>query len=123
MPDNKGYFPDERMEIIGTEGGIYLQEDPPILQVVDARPATPDPTYWPEIRPGVRGGALAEEFSYFVNCILNNTKPSVITPEESMAAVVACLAAEKSAATGPGSPASRMCREGGSPQITHIDAG
>ena len=29
MPDNKGYFPDERMEIIGTEGGIYIQETYP----------------------------------------------------------------------------------------------
>ena len=60
MPDNKGYFPDERMEIIGTEGGIYLQETYPSLQVVDTKGSyTPDPTYWPEFRPGVRGGALA----------------------------------------------------------------
>ena len=101
MPDNKGYFPDERMEIIGTEGGIYLQETYPSLQVVDTKGSyTPDPTYWPEIRPGVRGGALAEELNYFLNCVINGTPPSVITPEESMAAVVACLAAEKSAATG-----------------------
>jgi UDP-N-acetylglucosamine 3-dehydrogenase len=101
MPDNKGYFPDERMEIIGTEGGIYLQETYPPLQVVDTKGSyTPDPTYWPEIRPGVRGGALAEEINYFLNCVINQTPPTVITPEESMAAVVACLAAEKSAATG-----------------------
>ena len=101
MPDNKGYFPDERMEIIGTEGGIYLQETYPSLQVVDTKGSyTPDPTYWPEIRPGVRGGALAEELNYFLNCVINGTPPTVITPEESMAAVVACLAAEKSAATG-----------------------
>ncbi len=101
MPDNKGYFPDERMEIIGTEGGIYLQETYPSLQVVDTKSSyTPDPTYWPEIRPGVRGGALAEELNYFLNCVINQTPPTVIKPEESMAAVVACLAAEKSAATG-----------------------
>jgi predicted dehydrogenase len=60
MPDHKGYFPDERMEIIGTEGGIYLQETYPALSVVDKQGSyTPDPTYWPELRPGVRGGALA----------------------------------------------------------------
>jgi predicted dehydrogenase len=101
MPDHKGYFPDERMEIIGTDGGIYLQETYPALSVVDKAGAyTPDPTYWPELRPGVRGGALAEELNYFLQCILSNTRPAVITPEESMAAVVACLAAEKSAATG-----------------------
>ena len=61
---------------------------------------TPDPTYWPELRPGVRGGALAEELNYFLQCVLTHTPPSAITPEESMAAVVACLAAEKSAAIG-----------------------
>jgi predicted dehydrogenase len=43
---------------------------------------------------------LAEEINYFLNCVINQTPPTVITPEESMAAVVACLAAEKSAATG-----------------------
>jgi UDP-N-acetylglucosamine 3-dehydrogenase len=101
MPDHKGYFPDERMEIIGTEGGVYLQENYPSLSVVDRNGSyTPDPTYWPEIRPGVRGGALAEELNYFLNCIVNNTPPTVITPKESMAAVQACLAAEASAASG-----------------------
>jgi UDP-N-acetylglucosamine 3-dehydrogenase len=101
MPDHKGYFPDERMEIIGSEGGIYLQETYPALSVVTKDGAyTPDPTYWPELRPGVRGGALAEELNYFLQCVLTNTPPGAITPEESMAAVVACLAAEKSAASG-----------------------
>lgn len=89
------------MEIIGTEGGVYLQETYPSLSVVTKEGAyTPDPTYWPEIRPGVRGGALAEELYYFLNCIVENRPPTMITPEESMAAVVACLAAERSAATG-----------------------
>ena len=83
MPDNKGYFPDERMEVIGTEGGIYLQETYPALSVVTKEGAyTPDPTYWPEIRPGVRGGALAEELNYFLTCIADRTPPTVITPEE-----------------------------------------
>ncbi len=101
MPDHKGYFPDERMEIIGDEGGVYLQETYPALSVVDKNGSyTPDPTYWPEIRPGVRGGALAEELNYFLTCITNKTPPTIITPEESMAAVQACLAAEVSAASG-----------------------
>ncbi len=101
MPDHKGYFPDERMEIIGTEGGVYLQETYPSLQVVGIDGSyTPDPTYWPEIRPGVRGGALAEELGYFLNCIVDGTPPTIITPEESLVAVQACLAAEHSADTG-----------------------
>jgi predicted dehydrogenase len=101
MPDHKGYFPDERMEIIGSEGGVYLQETYPSLSVVTAEGAyTPDPTYWPELRPGVRGGALAEELKYFLDCIANGTPPTYITAQESMDAVIACLAAERSAETG-----------------------
>jgi predicted dehydrogenase len=41
-----------------------------------------------------------DEFAHFATRVENNVKPSVITPEESMAAVEACLGAEKSAATG-----------------------
>jgi len=36
---------------------------------------------------------LREEFFYFINSIVRDEKPSVIAPEESMAAVEACLAA------------------------------
>jgi predicted dehydrogenase len=38
--------------------------------------------------------------SYFANCVAEGKKPNVITPEESMEAVRACLAAEKSAGNG-----------------------
>ena len=34
---------------------------------------------------GLRAGALREELSYFATCVENNTKPAVITAEESMA--------------------------------------
>ena len=49
---------------------------------------------------GVMGGALREEFLYFVRCINEGRRPDIITPEESMAAVRTTLAAEESAATG-----------------------
>ncbi|MGI9657613.1 MAG: hypothetical protein ACR2OD_01795, partial [Gaiellaceae bacterium] len=55
--------------------------------------------YWPEVH-GVLGGALRDEFAYFARCCATGTPPAVITPEESMAAVEAVLAAEESAATG-----------------------
>jgi len=101
MPDKNGYFPDERMEVIGTDGGIHIQETYPSLSVITRQEVyTPDPTYWPELRPGVRGGALAEELKYFVDGIAANTPPTIGTPEESTAAVQACLAAEASAASG-----------------------
>ena len=43
---------------------------------------------------------LREELAYFVTCIQQGCRPTLIPPEESRAAVAACLAAEKSAATG-----------------------
>jgi UDP-N-acetylglucosamine 3-dehydrogenase len=102
MPDKVPYFPDERMEIVGTEGSIHIQETYPSISVVAPGGAyTPDTTYWYEVQPGgVRKGALADELGYFVTCILNGTPPTVITAEESLAATRACLAAEASALRG-----------------------
>lgn len=60
---------------------------------------SPDTTYWPTLH-GATSGALVAELSYFANCCATNTAPAIITPEESMAALEATVAAEESAATG-----------------------
>ncbi len=100
LPDSTPYALDERMEVIGTEGSLHIQEAPPGL-AVSSRDGWhyPDTTYWPLLH-GVRAGALREELAYFADCILSGRAPSVVTPEDSMEAVRACLAAERSAATG-----------------------
>jgi predicted dehydrogenase len=56
----------------------------------------PQSTYWPKVH-GMRRGFLKEEFDYFVKCILEGKKPSVITPEESRLVVQAIKTAERSA--------------------------
>ncbi|MDP6353860.1 MAG: Gfo/Idh/MocA family oxidoreductase [Planctomycetota bacterium] len=100
LPDGTPMQIDERMEIIGTKGSIHIQETHPNFSVSDKDGwRNPDTTYWPDLH-GVCAGALRDELSYFTYCILEGKKPAIITPEESMAAVEACLAAEKSAATG-----------------------
>jgi UDP-N-acetylglucosamine 3-dehydrogenase len=100
LPDTTAFQIDERMEIIGTEGSIHIHETHPNLSIVDKTGwHSPDTTYWPLLH-GVRAGALREELSYFATCVLEGRKPTVITAEESAAAVRACLAAEESAATG-----------------------
>jgi UDP-N-acetylglucosamine 3-dehydrogenase len=100
MPDKTAFQIDERMEIVGTEGSIHIHETHPNYSVCDKNGwRSPDTTYWPEIH-GRRAGALRDELSYFVTCVQNNERPTIIAPEESMAAVAACLAAERSAATG-----------------------
>ncbi len=101
LPDSTGFLIQEHMEVIGTKGVIYLHEtQPPYLMANHDGWHMPDTTYWPEVQPGVLGGALAAELGYFVNCIAHRVPPDAITPEEAMAAVQACLAAEASAATG-----------------------
>ena len=100
LPNETAFQIDERMEIIGTEGSIHVQEVHPNFSVCSKEGwKSVDTTYWPELH-GLRAGALRDELAYFATCVATGTKPTVITAEESMAAVVACLAAEKSAATG-----------------------
>jgi len=99
LPDHTAFQIDERMEIIGTEGSIHIQETHPNFSICDANGwQSPDTTYWPELH-GVRSGALRDELVYFADCIHQKRPPEIITPPESMSAVEACLAAEQSAAT------------------------
>lgn len=100
LPDQTPFQIDERMEIIGTKGSLHVQETHPNFSVSDAAGwRSPDTTYWPKLH-GQLTGALREEIAYFARCIDATTIPAVIQPEESMRAVVACLAAERSAASG-----------------------
>jgi len=100
LPDKTAFQIDERMEIVGTEGSISIHDTHPNFSITDSAGwHSEDTTYWPSIH-GIRAGALREELMYFVSGVQRGERPSVIRPEESMAAVEACLAAEKSAATG-----------------------
>jgi len=100
LPDKTALQIDERMEIIGTKGSVSIQDTTPNMAVCDEDGwRHSDTTYWPTIHGRIYG-ALANELEYFAQCVLDGKAPAVITPEESMAAVVACLAAEKSAETG-----------------------
>jgi UDP-N-acetylglucosamine 3-dehydrogenase len=100
LPEKCAVRIDERMEIIGTEGSIHIQEGGPNLFICDREGwQAPDTTYWPRL-DGVRGGALREELAYFTRCIQGGRRPTIITAEESRSAVLACLAAEESAASG-----------------------
>jgi len=49
---------------------------------------------------GQRSVAIREEWAYFVNCVQKGEKPDIITPEESLEAVSACLAQKRSAERG-----------------------
>jgi len=100
LPDNTTFQIDERMEIIGTEGSIQIHDTFPNFWIFDKDGGrAPDTTYWPQLH-GLRAGALRDELTYFVNCVAKGEKATIITPEESLEATRACLAAEESAAKG-----------------------
>ncbi len=100
LPDKTPFQIDERLEVVGTEGSVSIHDTHPNLMVVDKEGAQcPDTTYWPSIH-GRLHGALVNELAYFANCVLEERKPEVISPEASREAVRACLAAEESARTG-----------------------
>ena len=100
MPEKTPYDIDERMNIVGTEGFIQIQDTFPNLGIAGKdKFHSPDTTYWPMFE-GARGGALKEEFSYFADCALKGVKPAIGTPEDAMAALQATLAAEELARTG-----------------------
>lgn len=100
MPEKTPFDIDERMSVIGSEGFVHVQDTFPNIGLCTKDGfRSPDTTYWPTLH-GATSGALVAELSYFANCCGTDTAPAIITPEESMAALEATVAAEQSAATG-----------------------
>ena len=100
LPPGTPFRIHEQLEIIGTEGAIYVHGGDTNV-VVQGRSGidSPDTIYWPEMH-GEPTGALRTEMAYFVGCVARGEKPSVVTPDEARRAVAAVAAAERSAATG-----------------------
>ncbi|QDT41912.1 Inositol 2-dehydrogenase [Gimesia alba] len=100
LPKTTPYTIDARMEIIGTEGALYINCGEAGLAIHDAQGVKlPDTMYWP--RPlGSYFGVLQEELRYFAKCVRSGETPQRITPAESCAAVAWMAAATESAQTG-----------------------
>lgn len=100
LPASTPFQIDARMEIIGTEGAIYIDCGNAGLTIHSGDGQhIPDTAYWPDLH-GASVGALRNEISYFVDCVSTGTPPTVVTPAEARAAVAVIGAAEKSADTG-----------------------
>jgi UDP-N-acetylglucosamine 3-dehydrogenase len=98
LPENTPFAIDGRMEIVGTEGSIYLDNSGSNYAVLTKKGwSHPQSLYWPTVH-NMRRGYLKDEFDYFLKCVAQGRKPEVITPEESKAVVAAIKAAERSAA-------------------------
>jgi UDP-N-acetylglucosamine 3-dehydrogenase len=97
LPDNVPYAIDAKMEIVGTKGVIDIDNSGRNYSVLTEKGLSfPQSTYWPKVH-GSRRGYLKEELEYFLKCIVGNTKPEVITPQESRDVVNAMIMAEKAA--------------------------
>jgi UDP-N-acetylglucosamine 3-dehydrogenase len=100
LPESTPYQIDARMEVIGTEGALYIDCAETGLAIHDARGIRlPDTMYWPQVL-GERFGILRAELRYFADCVLAGRPPRRITPEESRAAVRLIVAAGESARNG-----------------------
>lgn len=100
LPESTPYQIDARMEVIGTEGAIYINCGEAGLEIQDAAGVKlPDTMYWP--KPfGRRFGILEAELRYFADCVREGRKPDRITPEESRDVVALMHAAGESAKSG-----------------------
>jgi UDP-N-acetylglucosamine 3-dehydrogenase len=97
LPENVPFAIDARMEIVGTEGVISIDNSGVSYSILTKKGLSyPQSTYWPKVH-GMRRGYLKEELDYFLKCIVKGEKPAVITPRESRDVVAAMKAAELSA--------------------------
>jgi UDP-N-acetylglucosamine 3-dehydrogenase len=100
LPESTPYQIDARMEVIGTEGAIYINCGVAGLEIHDGKGNhLPDTLYWPNVF-GQRFGILRAELRYFADCVVAGRRPERITPEESRAAVALLAGAEESSRTG-----------------------
>ncbi len=97
LPNDVPFAIDARMEVIGTKGWLMVDNSGAHYQVHGTSGLKyPQATYWPKVN-GHRRGYLKEELDYFLKCIADGRKPTVITPQESRDVVHACRVAEESA--------------------------
>lgn len=100
LPENTPYQIDARMEVIGTEGALYINCGEAGLSIhAPDRLNLPDTLYWPRVF-GEYFGILRSELRYFANCVVEGRPPDRITPRESRAAVELMVAAGQSAQSG-----------------------
>jgi len=100
LPEPCPFALDAKMEIVGTEGSVYIDNSGGSFTVMTKDGLRyPQATYWPKVH-GMRRGYLKEEVDYFLKCVLHGKEPDIITPSESRDVVSAIMMAERSAIEG-----------------------
>lgn len=100
LPESTPYQLDARLEVIGTEGALYVNCGEAGLAINDSGGwHLPDTLYWPT-QHGQPFGALASEIAWMAVCIRRGAISDVMTPREAAQAVAVVEAAERSALSG-----------------------
>lgn len=100
LPETTRFAIDARMEVVGTEGALYINCGDTGIEIHDARQVSqPDALYWPSMF-GQRVGALPWELQYFADCVRTGCPPDRCPPTASREAVELMIAAAKSSQTG-----------------------
>ena len=97
LRDNTPFSIDAKMEVLGTEGAIYIDSAENGLLIND-RDGTkrPDTIHWPVIH-GWTTGALRDEDEYWIRCVASHKRPQIGTANQARAVMEVVLAALKSA--------------------------
>ena len=75
LPDNSPAKLDDRMEIVGTKGTVYIQPCSSGIQIVSQSSVLyPDAMYWPMVNNRV-GGTFLDELTSFIECVSEGKKP------------------------------------------------
>jgi UDP-N-acetylglucosamine 3-dehydrogenase len=97
LRDNTPYSIDAKMEILGTEGAIYIDCTESGLLINDGNGTKrPDTIHWPVIH-GWTTGALKDEDEYWADCVARGRKPKIGAPSQARDALEVILAGEKAA--------------------------
>jgi UDP-N-acetylglucosamine 3-dehydrogenase len=100
LPETTPYTIDARLEVIGTDGALYINCAEAGIEIHDKSGVKmPDTIYWPKFL-GNRYGALQTEMRYLADCVRDNRMPTHNPPQESRNAVALMAAATESSKSG-----------------------
>jgi UDP-N-acetylglucosamine 3-dehydrogenase len=98
LPD-KANVQDDGMQVVGTSGVANITIHSGLSLWLQDGQEVPEVSYEPRVR-GTIFGALREELSYFVLCVIQKCEPTVVTPQEGVDAVRTAVALIESGRTG-----------------------
>ncbi|MBI3944721.1 MAG: Gfo/Idh/MocA family oxidoreductase [Armatimonadetes bacterium] len=99
LPDTSFAILDARLEIVGTQGAVYVDINGQGLTMIDAARAERVDTVYSPVLHGEVQGALRDEIEHFVTCALTGREP-LITGEEALKSVRVVAAAHRSLESG-----------------------